>query len=423
MFAKKAKHEEDPESPTEAPEFYGIKRKKPGEDGANNMRRMSDRFVCNAKEAQGQAAGRASWTSGDQVRSRRATKKPAYTSTSSSSPDEFQVPPDFLAPPGSKSKNMITQPPANSATTQPASVSPRTAVSLYGQKTMFPPSPPAPLFWPTLSPAPANVERATGSLMRSIKDKRKSRLVSAPPRMHSLEQGPFASSLHLPLVEELPPPRAPPQKPRGLTIRNSVPTQFSSSENGSAPEAVGLSPIVTATESRRVLRNSAAIEKSTHRPEHSLVADNALEFRCGADESLAPSESASAQPPDYNGDPRPNFWKTADQSLAARRDTAEEWIAGLPGLGLGSHDGALDWKCLQSLKAKNELKRSRSGLSSTSSHKTENTEGIEENRNDTRSGDDAEQGLTRSLPGGSRSPAPGVSALSMAKADPGFTEA
>ena len=257
VFAKKAKHEEDPESPTEASEFYDIERKKSGEDGAS-VGNMSDRLVRNAKEAQEQAAGRASWTSGDQVRSHKATKKPAYASTPSSSPSEFQVPPDF----------------------------------------------------------------ATGSLMRSIKDKRNSRPVSASPRMNPLEQGPFASSLHLPLVEELPRP-AQPQNPRGLTIRGGVPTlstQFPSSENDSA---IGLSPIVTAT---------------------------------------------------------------------------EEWIASLPGLGLGSHDGALDWNYLQSLEATNKLKRSRSGLSSQRAVRTGSIKKLEKvigkNRNDACSGDDAEQGLT-----------------------------
>lgn len=497
--------------------------------GNNSMGRMSGHLARNAEEPQEQA-GRASWTSGDQVRSRRASEQLAYASTSSSSPDEFQVPraselPDFPAPPGSKSMNIITQPPANPAATQPRPapdpVSPRTAASPYGQM-MFPPKPPAPFFRPTLSPVssrspvPTSIEHAaTDSPKRSIKDREKSRPVSASPRMHSLEQDPSASSLHLPLVETLP-SSTPPQKPGGLTIRNGVPTistQSSSSEDGSAPEAAGLSPIMehsttTTTESRRSSQNSAAAKKSAQKPEHSLVADDALsslnlardiksarsslgrspskspaesarterakpqssgnpagsvdsgvpsrppsevprprsppphpspspvkissrtptssalEFWREADESLAPSESASAQPPNYNGEPPPSFWKTADQSLAARREagpTIEEWIASLPGLGLGlgtwgSHDGALDWKYFQSLKAKNKLKKSRSGLSSASSQKTVRTvksvqdmitenieslekviEEIEENsnsRSNARSGGDAEQGLT-----------------------------
>lgn len=46
----------------------------------------------------------------------------------------------------------------------------------------------------------------------------------------------------------------------------------------------------------------------------------------------------------------------------------EEWIATLPGLGLGlgswgNNDGALDWKYFQALKASNKLKKSRSASS------------------------------------------------------------
>jgi hypothetical protein len=96
---------------------------------------------------------------------------------------------------------------------------------------------------------------------------------------------------------------------------------------------------------------------------------SALEFWREADESLAPSESASAQPPNYRGQPPPDFWKMADMALETQKGgspTLEEWIATLPGLGLGlgnwgNSDGALDWKYFQGLKATNKLKKRPSG--------------------------------------------------------------
>jgi hypothetical protein len=107
---------------------------------------------------------------------------------------------------------------------------------------------------------------------------------------------------------------------------------------------------------------------------------SAVDFWHEADSSLAPSESASAQPPNYYSQPPPSFWKVADQTLAAQESTGptmEEWIASLPSLGLGlgtwgNHDGALDWKYFQSLQAKNKLKKSRSG-SSVKSKASSNT--------------------------------------------------
>ncbi|KAL7272544.1 hypothetical protein RUND412_004643 [Rhizina undulata] len=79
---------------------------------------------------------------------------------------------------------------------------------------------------------------------------------------------------------------------------------------------------------------------------------SAIDFWAEADSTLAPSESASAQPPNLRGKPPPKFWLDADQRLDRRGSerTMEEWIAGLPGLGLGTgvwaagieSDGALD---------------------------------------------------------------------------------
>ncbi|KAI5795209.1 hypothetical protein EDC01DRAFT_654507 [Geopyxis carbonaria] len=91
---------------------------------------------------------------------------------------------------------------------------------------------------------------------------------------------------------------------------------------------------------------------------------SALEFWKEADESLHPSESASAQPPNYRGEPPPNFWKDADKNFRAQKHgpTMEEWIASLPGLGLGlgpwgNSDGALDLKYFQNLKATRKLQK------------------------------------------------------------------
>ena len=98
---------------------------------------------------------------------------------------------------------------------------------------------------------------------------------------------------------------------------------------------------------------------------------SALDFWREADSSLGPSESASAQPPNYHGERPPVFWKAADSSLYQRNElgpTMEEWIATLPGLGLGlgtwgSNDGALDWKYFQKLRSGNKLRKSRSETS------------------------------------------------------------
>jgi len=99
---------------------------------------------------------------------------------------------------------------------------------------------------------------------------------------------------------------------------------------------------------------------------------SALEFWREADESLAPSESASAVPPNPRAEPPPNFWKAADRNLDTGKEkgpTMEEWIATLPGLGLGlgmwgNNDGALDWKYFQSLKASRELRPCASSVKS-----------------------------------------------------------
>ncbi|TGZ76444.1 hypothetical protein EX30DRAFT_344885 [Ascodesmis nigricans] len=99
---------------------------------------------------------------------------------------------------------------------------------------------------------------------------------------------------------------------------------------------------------------------------------SALEFWQEADSSLHPSESASAQPPNYRGERPPEFWRLADATLHARHHepTMDEWIATLPGLGLalgpyGTHDGTLDLRVFESLKAKRKLQKSRPSSSSS----------------------------------------------------------
>lgn len=443
----------------------------------NTMRRMSDHLLPNKEEAEA-GARRASWTSGES-NSRRDSEQLAYTNTSSSSsPDELQVPraadiPDFPAPPIPRFMKTTLQsplspmpnaagPPAAQSTPSHGPLPPGSPRNNPYNQVMFPPKPPAPFFRPTLSPVssrspvPTSVGQAlTDSPKRSIKEKEKSRPVSASPRMQVLEQDPSASSLHLPLVKAVPPSPTPSQNPGGLTIRNGAPTISTQTSEGTSPESVGLSPIIEQPtpepgNSRRSSQKSSkkpteplahalvpndalsslnlerdiktptkfpakslqnsAISVSTGQSQvhsnHSLSGSvsvksllfsevqrpksppphpspspmkiapktptpSALEFWREADESLAPSESASAQPPNYHGEPPPNFWKAADQSLSTRKEvepTMEEWIASLPGLGLGlgswgNSDGALDWKYFQSLKATNKLKKSRSGSS------------------------------------------------------------
>lgn len=85
---------------------------------------------------------------------------------------------------------------------------------------------------------------------------------------------------------------------------------------------------------------------------------SALEFWAAADASLAPSESASAQPPNKTGEPPPEIWKDADNTLNLRKSkpTLEEWIAGLPGLGLRqgplAANSFLDTQMLRELRTK-----------------------------------------------------------------------
>ncbi|RPA98008.1 hypothetical protein L873DRAFT_1915320 [Choiromyces venosus 120613-1] len=88
---------------------------------------------------------------------------------------------------------------------------------------------------------------------------------------------------------------------------------------------------------------------------------SALDFWAEADASLAPPESASALPPNREGEPPPDIWKDVDNTLNARKGgtTLQEWIASLPGSGLKlapwAADGTLDSKTLGELKKDIEL--------------------------------------------------------------------
>lgn len=104
--------------------------------------------------------------------------------------------------------------------------------------------------------------------------------------------------------------------------------------------------------------------RGTHEPTHpnteflKTPTSSALEFWAAADASLAPSESASAQPPNRIGEPPPDIWKDADRTLSLRKGkpTLEEWIAGLPGLGLrqgsSAANSSLDAQMLKELRTK-----------------------------------------------------------------------
>jgi hypothetical protein len=104
---------------------------------------------------------------------------------------------------------------------------------------------------------------------------------------------------------------------------------------------------------------------------------SALDFWKEADESLAPSESASAQIPNRHWEPPPNFWKAADRTLDRSKDkgpSMEEWIASLPGLGLGlgtwgASDGSLDWKYFQAAR-KLQKRRSTNSVKTLKSKKS-----------------------------------------------------
>lgn len=132
----------------------------------------------------------------------------------------------------------------------------------------------------------------------------------------------------------------------------------STSENP-PPDRTAPMPQNTAIDSPRP-SNARGIREPTHPNTEFLKTptSSALEFWAAADASLAPSESASAQPPNRIGEPPPDIWKDADRTLSLRKGkpTLEEWIAGLPGLGLrqGSlaANGSLDAQMLKELRTK-----------------------------------------------------------------------
>lgn len=91
---------------------------------------------------------------------------------------------------------------------------------------------------------------------------------------------------------------------------------------------------------------------------------SALEFWADADASLAPSESASAQPPNRIGEPPPDIWRDADRTLNLRKSkpTLEEWVASLPGLNPRQEpleaSGALNAQMLKELRTRSIKKSS-----------------------------------------------------------------
>lgn len=131
------------------------------------------------------------------------------------------------------------------------------------------------------------------------------------------------------------------------------------------PDETTPTPQNTAIDSPRP-SNARGIREPTHPNTEFLKTptSSALEFWAAADASLAPSESASAQPPNRIGEPPPDIWKDADRTLSLRKGkpTLEEWIAGLPGLGLrqGSlvANSSLDAQMLKELRTKSIEKSS-----------------------------------------------------------------
>lgn len=145
----------------------------------------------------------------------------------------------------------------------------------------------------------------------------------------------------------------PPQKSTGANIR---------------PDETTPTPQNTSINSPRS-SNARGIREPTYpNTEFSRTpTSSALEFWAAADSSLAPSESASAQPPNRTGEPPPDIWKDADRDLSLRKGkpTLEEWIAGLPGLGLrrgsSAANGSLDAQMLKNLRARSIKQSSKKG--------------------------------------------------------------
>lgn len=153
---------------------------------------------------------------------------------------------------------------------------------------------------------------------------------------------------------KLPSPEVKPAKPTQRLSRKPINTKSSSPETQKTftLQNTKIDPPLTPNPNR--------IHKHIHQNLESskTPTSSALEFWAAADASLAPSESASVQPPNRTGEPPPDIWRDADRTLNCQKGkpTLEEWIANLPGLGLRQGplvaSETLDVQMLKELRAK-----------------------------------------------------------------------
>lgn len=178
---------------------------------------------------------------------------------------------------------------------------------------------------------------------------------ASPRRKQSYER-----SRGLLVVEnDIPPLKLPPPEVKPVDPGERPSQKFTKTKSPAHENSVTSAPQNTETDSP-LSSNSRGTHEYTHpNPEFlKTPSSSALEFWAAADASLAPSESASAQPPNRTGEPPPDIWKDADRTLNLRKGkpTLEEWIAGLPGLGLRQGplvaNGSLDAQMLKELRTK-----------------------------------------------------------------------
>jgi hypothetical protein len=254
-------------------------------------------------------------------------------------------------------------------------------------------------------PPPASPQKQTGLTIRNV--------VSPSVSAQEASLPPEGSAALSPIMEQ-PTPVSSSRKSSRVSKRPSPPMAVAVGSSGDTPSSLDLSPIAKppmespmkseapslTVRSEEKSRASPAIVQSLNSPPVfseiqrpkspppypspsplkigiRTPTQSALDFWKEADESLAPSESASAQIPNRHWEPPPNFWKAADRTLDRSKDkgpSMEEWIASLPGLGLGlgtwgASDGSLDWKYFQATR-KLQKRRSANSVKTLKSKKS-----------------------------------------------------